>query len=575
MRSAFAATLIAASALSAPAWAADDDPKSGAIGCGSIGQVIDVGRALLPRIQELAPTATSEPGFQDGIAWLDRDRIAELGVRLDAPVGMSFDVERDQVSMGVGFDGTIEDAIGLFELMEKDLDRGRITLQANGFDMAPTAENADAEVTRVRLADGRLTIRFDDETGSFLAPFESFPIDGGCGVVVDLEPGTLPEPMDTVQTIRFFLPMVLDGPLAPLRAQFHVSEDLPSWLTATMDEASMASSPRAARMVLSMAAPFNELILDEKVGKLLTEGAYGLLPELVRLQPGATVALFSKLPLGADAKNQPPPQLAAYLPAEPERGKKIKPGPIWRTLKRLSGEDSTMSVEKVDGHTASVKRGETSLAVRMAKTGLSVATGIDLLPEEGEPWGSEAHVEASRGAAFVASIPNLSEILPAPGADGYSLVGRVAAEGRRLDLNFDLHGPRATGFLLTTVADVFGPNLEQMMLRARRAEVPKNLEALAAALEAAESDGYVVADLPPAPRPIDSVDAEAIAWGEGWFAFQQWEPEESVRGVYWVETTADGWVVWGAVDGDGDGEQAQYRLAPGGEVEQLSDPRAF
>jgi hypothetical protein len=106
------------------------------------------------------------------------------------------------------------------------------------------------------------------------------------------------------------------------------------------------------------------------------------------------------------------------------------------------------------------------------------------------------------------------------------------------------------------------PNFVTMQYRAKRAEVPPNVDGIKTALIAYEAafDKFL---------PIrDPVPVDPLMLGKGphdWpagTAFDElgWSPYGQVRGTYWVEVSPDGldFTVYGVCDVDGDGDQATY-----------------
>jgi type IV pilus assembly protein PilA len=105
------------------------------------------------------------------------------------------------------------------------------------------------------------------------------------------------------------------------------------------------------------------------------------------------------------------------------------------------------------------------------------------------------------------------------------------------------------------------PNFIDMQFRAKRAEVPPNVDGIKTAEIAYEAafDEYVAAG----PSPVDAwqVGRDPRVWtsDEGFTALG-WEPSGQVRGAYWVEVAPDGtdFTVYGVCDVDGDGDLATY-----------------
>ena len=106
------------------------------------------------------------------------------------------------------------------------------------------------------------------------------------------------------------------------------------------------------------------------------------------------------------------------------------------------------------------------------------------------------------------------------------------------------------------------PNFIAYQLRAKRAELPMNVEGIRTAQIAYEAvfDTYLPV---PDPVPLDPlmVGPQAVSWPAGTpFDDLGWEPSGTVRGTYWVEVTPDGsdFTVHTVADLDGDGISCRY-----------------
>lgn len=104
------------------------------------------------------------------------------------------------------------------------------------------------------------------------------------------------------------------------------------------------------------------------------------------------------------------------------------------------------------------------------------------------------------------------------------------------------------------------PNFVAMQLKSKRAELPANVESIREAelayhartgtYLAVSSEREAAGEMPgAAPRPWRG--------GSGWDELG-WSPDGDVRGAYWVELTATGFVAFGLADIDGDGEPSIY-----------------
>lgn len=103
------------------------------------------------------------------------------------------------------------------------------------------------------------------------------------------------------------------------------------------------------------------------------------------------------------------------------------------------------------------------------------------------------------------------------------------------------------------------PNFVAMQLKAKRAEVPGNVNGIRTAEMAyyAAFDKYIAVG--PAPRSVNNVGKQAVPWlGDPAWDELNWQPDGNVRGVYWVELTPTGFEAHGVCDVDGDRQRAEY-----------------
>ena len=106
------------------------------------------------------------------------------------------------------------------------------------------------------------------------------------------------------------------------------------------------------------------------------------------------------------------------------------------------------------------------------------------------------------------------------------------------------------------------PNLMQLQAKSNVEEVPAHLKGIQQAIQEQQANGIVIETLPVAPRTVEELDKVAILWNTGpeWEPLQ-WQPDGSVRGVYWVNTGESGELeIHGASDLDADGAPAMWVL---------------
>jgi type II secretory pathway pseudopilin PulG len=120
------------------------------------------------------------------------------------------------------------------------------------------------------------------------------------------------------------------------------------------------------------------------------------------------------------------------------------------------------------------------------------------------------------------------------------------------------------------------PNLVEMQHRARRAEVPCNLDAIRTAALAYESvNGEMVEER--ISRPDSNPGKRMRPWKNGSrFDELGWKPDGSVRGAYTISITkSDDFTVKGVCDVDGDGRKAIFTATKGQDARPESSPAIY
>jgi len=114
------------------------------------------------------------------------------------------------------------------------------------------------------------------------------------------------------------------------------------------------------------------------------------------------------------------------------------------------------------------------------------------------------------------------------------------------------------------------PNFITMQLKAKRSEVPVNVDSIKAAELAYDAmfDGFLPAGQPPAPGELGK--AQRPWTSDAAWAALPWSPDGPVRGAYWVEVSGDDFVVHGVCDVDADGQTAEYTATASLNATQLS-----
>lgn len=139
-------------------------------------------------------------------------------------------------------------------------------------------------------------------------------------------------------------------------------------------------------------------------------------------------------------------------------------------------------------------------------------------------------------------------------------------------------------FLVGMMAAIAVPNFIAMQLKAKRAEVPGNVDGIATAelAHAAAFETYVACGS--REQAVALVGKEPRDWSTDpaadCFAQLGWRPDGPVRGGYWVEAGVDeagepAFVVHGISDVDGNQEIAEYQASASRPAEAITDPNTY
>ena len=113
--------------------------------------------------------------------------------------------------------------------------------------------------------------------------------------------------------------------------------------------------------------------------------------------------------------------------------------------------------------------------------------------------------------------------------------------------------------IIGILAAIAVPNFISMQHKAKRAELPANLDGIKTAQMAYDAafDGYLTATLH--PRAVADLDKATTVWGSGGdFAALGWEPDGEVRGTYNVVAGNTEFTAYGQSDVDNDNAVAIY-----------------
>jgi type IV pilus assembly protein PilA len=112
--------------------------------------------------------------------------------------------------------------------------------------------------------------------------------------------------------------------------------------------------------------------------------------------------------------------------------------------------------------------------------------------------------------------------------------------------------------IIGILAAIAIPNFVDMQYRAKRAEVPSNVDGVKTAELAYEAsyDQFVAQS---AFHPNSSPNKQQRAWTSGSsFDTLGWGPDGNVRGSYFVQTSPTNFTIGGICDVDGDGATADF-----------------
>ena len=112
--------------------------------------------------------------------------------------------------------------------------------------------------------------------------------------------------------------------------------------------------------------------------------------------------------------------------------------------------------------------------------------------------------------------------------------------------------------IIGILAAIAIPNFVDMQYRAKRAEVPSNVDGIKTAELAYEAsfDAFVDVNM---PVPTTTPNKQQVAWTTGSnFDTLGWGPDGNVRGIYNVSAGTTDFSARGWCDVDGDGSLAQY-----------------
>ncbi len=581
MRHASLLSAAAALLLAAPA-AAQQDSGFVHVECAPLGNLADAMGVILPIISAQVPEAAEDEVFATLLSLAGRDQLAAAG--LDPASAARFllsgpDDEDPAIQLSVGFTGdaaAAEELLGLLEPHE-------MTVNEDGSWSVVLADKEDAPTLRASVADGALTLRTDAEvTHGLVEPLPADWTTQGCGMQISIPEGVAedgPAAFEMLDDVRIFVPLPDAGVSeATFKSQLSLP-GAPPWMTAIPEQVAMGTSTVPPVMVGTFGAPLLEVLGQEPFSGIVPLPVLDLqaLSDHVTIEPGATVALMNSPMMAAQLGQDLDFVLAMRV--RTHKGGALKPGQLGKALRELVKNEPGWSLEKSNPRTYAMTREGRTFHMHLAKQALYLGTNPGVVAAsaagEGAPW----HAEAATDWSVTVAAADLTAFAPLPLPQQYGAALRLRVDGEgRLDAEFGLSGENASVAIMGALAAIAIPNFVQMQKRAKRAELPSNVDAIRTAVLAYHAEHGVYPTVPAAPRPLSEMDGEAVEWtgGPEWESIG-WAPDGEVRGVYWVEVSEDGasFTVYGAADLDGDGIECRYAGDQDKPAEALTPPTVY
>ncbi|MCP4870413.1 MAG: hypothetical protein GY898_17045 [Proteobacteria bacterium] len=548
--------------------------------CAPMGNVADSVGGMMAPVLGQAPELLDEPFVNGLMSLASRDLLEAGGFDAEGAVRMHLIGDDDpEVVIEVDFAGDDTAAEAFLTLLAPDESFTRLPQGAWTWSM-------DDEPFEAALEDGVLRL---GAPGVALqrASLEELPAEwrtGGCGITMRPPKGEdAPKGLANIGTLRLFVPMPdPTAELATFRLQMDAPDVLPPYVATTSDWVAMGTSKEPPVLVGSFGAPLLEVLGTKPLSELIPLPVLDLdqLREAIVIEPGATIALLNS-PLVAQQTGEPI-EFVVALRAKTVKGQPLKPLHLARALKEVVKADPSWALNRISGKAYELTRGEEQYGFHLTRDALYLGTNLAATASaalgEGEPWAPAAHTDTAADWSVTISANNLLSVFPLPGDGEWPAILRLRTVEGMLEAELSLVGPGAVQFALGTTAAMAISNFIQMQKRAKRTELPTNVDAIRTFQKAhwAEHDTYVA--LPPAPRGLDALDGDGIDWVSTpeWEAFG-WSPDGQVRGVYWVEVSEDGqsFTVYGTADLDGDGIPCRYQATDSQGAEALTPPGVF
>ena len=381
---------------------------------------------------------------------------------------------------------------------------------------------------------------------------QDLPNRTGCYVLASPQKGLVSTPFSSV-----FL-TVNNDPKHPILVRVQTSINGLKSLSGGHQTSSQGSTVDPPVAVVELGIDLFEILQVPQVRSRLPDDFQTSLTKIqsrVQLPPGLTIAAFG---------TKDNPDLMVVLPILNARGKSIRPTRLTRLISRnLGSEERTVTRTAKDGFilksnnrtvfgrvvAGKIVLGENSERVDEVASG----QGVPWLNSEDQEWNADWPVRMKFRTP--AGIPMVAE-----GMEGRA--GLQLKNGRfEVAMQPSSTLTEALPSLLSQAVKAV-PNLMQLQAKSNVEEVPAHLKGIQQAIQEQQAKGLTIDALPVAPRAVEELDKVAILWNAGpeWEPLQ-WEPEGSVRGVYWVSTSETGVLeIHGASDLDADGNPALWVL---------------
>jgi len=495
----------------------------------------------------------------------------------------------EDVFISVGFNGDATKANDLLQYLVDDITSGE----------GASAWMFDDGKGAITLEDGMLTARKPGAPSSLARHpelLEGLPTQEGCALYMNF--GVLASAKNKLKR----MPLKPDGmsvfiPTRGGAAHLRVATDLQL-------KTNMAGAEFTHNFGSSLKKPSNVIVMTVDPIQLMGEVADKLPPvpilmpvkkalqntdEIpIQVAPGMVVAMFD---------NGQEEIMAAVMPIHTKKGRPVPAGRLTKGLTQLL-DGFKAPYEKSGRNQLMLDAGKTKLHL-VTKRGLVFISNSEEIVREassgkGTPWvNDELRVIATQSA--IAAQAHLPPKQAMPALD--LQVGLSLTDGM-----FELHGnvdmPEVEDKTLAgMVAAVMKmqPELSDRLNKelfggSQADELKENLETLAVSQMGYHAEWNKFHEAGPWPRAVEDLNEEETAWApaentdkrkkvdttaHASFNALGWLPkEELTAATYWVEVGEDGTecIVWGAIDADGDGEPAKYKVVMKS-GEKPSDPQ--